>query len=114
MDIEGWEYRALHGLKGYYERLTGITVEFHHVNTMIDTVRCHIDDLGKSFYLVHVHVNNHDETYERGIPATIEMTFESKELSPGQETPSERSYPAAGLDSPNLVHERDYKLEFRG
>ena len=81
MDIEGWEYRSLYGLKDYYERLTGIVVEFHHLYTMIDTIRCHLDDLGKSFYIVHVHVNNYDGLDQWGIPTTIEMTFESKELS---------------------------------
>lgn len=114
MDIEGSEFRALHGLRGYYERLTGITVEFHHLTTMMDTVRRHVGDLGERFHIVHVHVNNFGGTDERGIPAIIEMTFESKEFSPGRDRPSERSYPVDGLDSPNAAHERDYRLEFRG
>ncbi len=114
MDIEGYEYRAIHGIKDYYERLTGITVEFHHLATMMDTVRRHVGDLGEHFHIVHVHVNNFNGTDERGIPATIEMTFESKELTPGKEMPSERSYPVDGLDSPNAAHERDYRLEFSG
>src|SRR3990167_2000991 len=113
IDIEGWEYRTLFGLKDYYERLTGLTVEFHHLNTMMDTVDSHINDLSKSFNIVHVHVNNYDGTDERRIPTTIEMTFESKEHSPGRNTPSERTYPVDGLDFPNLAHQTDYNLEFR-
>ena len=113
MDIEGWEYRALSGLKDYYERATGLAVEFHYLSTMMDRVRSHINELKKSFNIVHVHVNNYDGTYERGIPGTIEMTFENKEFSPVRERASQRIYPVAGLDSPNAINRIDYKLEFR-
>ena len=113
MDIEGWEYRALHGLRDYYERLTGLIVEFHYLHTMMETVRKHISDLGKSFDIVHVHVNNHDGTGERGMPKTIEMTFESKEYPPVTEKPSDRTYPVDGIDFPNMEHLTDYGLLFR-
>ena len=113
MDIEGWEYRALPGLRDHYERLTGLTVEFHHVNTMLDTVRRHVSELTKSFDIVHVHVNNGCMTDERAVPYMIEMTFESKGLYQGPVRVSERTYPVDGIDSPNDAHRTDYRLEFR-
>lgn len=113
MDIEGWEYRALSGLRDYHERLTGFTVEFHHVSTMLDTVRRHVSELAKSFDIVHVHVNNGCMTDERGVPHMVEMTFESKGLYQGPVRVSERTYPVDGIDSPNDAHRTDYRLEFR-
>lgn len=113
MDIEGWEYRALSGLEDHYDRLTGLVVEFHDLSTMLDIVRSHIIGLTKSFNIIHVHVNNYAGTDDRGIPNIIEVTFESKNFSLGTETQSERAYPVDGLDSPNIEHHTDYRLEFR-
>lgn len=113
MDIEGWEYNALGGLGDYCERVTGLAVEFHQVCYSLDEVRGHINNLEKFFNIVHVHVNNSGVTDERGIPELIEMTFESKTLSNFKESESQRKYPIDGIDLPNAVNNRDYKLEFR-
>ena len=112
MDIEGWEYRTLHGLRSYYERITGVVVEFHHVNTMLNTIDKHINDLKESFHLVHIHVNNYEGIDDRGTPFLIEVTFENKNLFAGPDRKSGREYPITNLDSPNNERRADYKLEF--
>lgn len=112
MDIEGWEYRTVHGLMSYYDRITGLVVEFHHVNTMLNTIDKHINDLKECFNIVHVHVNNHGGIDDKGTPHVIEVTFENKNLFPGPDTESGLEYPIKNLDSPNNKDKADYKLEF--
>lgn len=112
MDIEGWEYRTLHGLRNYYERISGLVVEFHHVCTMMKTIDRHINELRESFNIVHVHVNNFGGIDRKGTPFVIEVTFENKNLVAGLDRESEREYPIRNLDSPNDKDGADYELEF--
>lgn len=113
MDIEGWEYRTLYGLKNYYDRITGLVVEFHHVNTMLNTIDKHINKLKESFNIVHVHVNNHGGIDQKGTPFVIEVTFENKNLVPGPDRESGREYPIKSLDFPNNKRRADYGIEFK-
>ncbi|MEW6143612.1 MAG: FkbM family methyltransferase [Thermodesulfobacteriota bacterium] len=113
MDIEGWEYQSLPGLEDYFDRITGIAVEFHHVDTMLEDVCRSVSNLEKSLDIVHVHINNGGVIDERGIPDTVEMTFENKRLNQEPTRSSERTYPVDGLDFPNVTDRKDYKLEFR-
>jgi hypothetical protein len=112
IDIEGGEYRVLSGLADFYERVTGIVVEFHHVIFLRDLVRTHISDLKRSFDIVHVHVNNTKGVDESGMPDVIEVTFENKNLRSGDEKESERAYPAESLDYPNSTVFAEFKLLF--
>ena len=112
IDIEGGEYRVLSGLGDFYERVSGIVVEFHHVIFLRDLVRTHIADLNRSFDIVHVHVNNTLGVDENGMPDVIEVTFENKNLRSGDEKESERTYPAEGLDYPNSTIFAEFKLLF--
>lgn len=112
IDIEGWEYSTLSGILEYSPRITGLVVEFHHVNSLGFAAESSIRELTRYFDIVHVHVNNHDPTDGNGIPVTIEVTFENKSLREGPSVESGRDYPVEGLDSPNNSSLPDYRLEF--
>lgn len=112
MDIEGWEYSAVSGILEYSPRITGLVVEFHHVSSLGGAAESGIRELGRCFDVVHVHVNNHDDLGEDGLPTTIEVTFENKSLREGPSVESGRDYPVEGLDSPNNPSLPDYLIEF--
>lgn len=112
MDIEGWEYSVLPGLTDYYSRITGLVIEFHHVVSFPEVMEYSVKELQQQFDIVHVHVNNHDEVNEDGMPITIELTFENKSLRKEPAAESRLSYPVEGLDSPNNSYLPDYTLEF--
>jgi len=112
MDIEGWEYSAISGILEYSPRITGLVVEFHHVGSLGGAAESGIRELGRRFDIVHVHVNNHDDLGEDGLPTTIEVTFENKSLRKEPAAGSRRDYPVPGLDSPNNPSLPDYLIEF--
>ncbi len=112
MDIEGGEYRVLSGLKEYYGRITGLVIEFHFMIFMYDVIYNRISELKRYFNIVHIHANNLGGIDRRGMPMTIEVTFENKRLFSGRNMESEREYPVESLDYANYIGFRDYKLEF--
>jgi len=112
IDIEGGEYSLLSGLGEYYERVTGLVVEFHHIIFHRDLIGARISALRRSFDIVHVHVNNFKGIDERGMPYVFEVTFENKNLGNGDGKESEREYPVVGLDYPNSTWFADFKLLF--
>lgn len=112
MDIEGWEYSVLNDIKPYYERVSGLAVEFHHLDTLGHVADMHINDIKKFFDIVHVHVNNCGALNKKGKPGVLEMTFENKRLRGIEGKDSGHKYPIDGLDSPNSEDRPDYRLIF--
>jgi hypothetical protein len=112
MDIEGWEYAVLNGLRPFYDRISGLVVELHHLDKLKHVADVQINALRKYFYIVHVHVNNHSALDDNGRPQVVELTFENKQLSGNNEQESRYEYPIDGLDSRNMAYLADYKLEF--
>lgn len=112
MDIEGWEYSVLNGIKPFYDRISGLVVEFHHLDKLKHVADVHLNALKKHFDIVHIHVNSLSALDEKGRPQVVELTFENKRLSGNNGQESRYTYPIDGLDSPNMAYLADYKLEF--
>jgi len=112
MDIEGGEYEILSGLGDYYQRVTGLVIEFHFAILLRDRMETHLSQLRQQFDIVHIHVNNYKGVDEEGMPDVIEITLENKNLRNGSDKESEKMYPLEGLDYPNSYHLADYILLF--
>ena len=76
-DIEGGEYRLLDDLLRYNQLLTGLIIEFHDLDIMMDKVTQFISDF--PLKLVAVNVNNYGPM-KNNTPTVIECTFSSNYL----------------------------------
>lgn len=112
IDIDGAEYRVLSGLGDFYQRVTGLVVEFHYMIFLRDIILSHISGLKQFFDIVHVHINNHKGVDDHGTPEVIEVTFENKNLRNGKDKESERDYPIEGLDYPNTLEYSEFQTIF--
>ena len=72
IDIEGGEYRVLHDIIKYQNKIKNLIIEFHDVDLNLQK----IVDFIKQFKLnlIHTHPNNANFVH-KNIPAMIEMTF---------------------------------------
>jgi hypothetical protein len=78
IDIEGSEYRVLHDLINYQNKITGLIIEFHNVDLHIQRIINFIKEF--KLNLVHIHGQNAggEEYLDRnGDPTQIELTFSS-------------------------------------
>lgn len=71
-DIEGGEYRLLDEILKYEHRLTGIIIEFHDIDFMLERVTIFIEN--SNFKIVAINVNNYGMVNKK-IPTVIECTF---------------------------------------
>ena len=107
LDIEGAEYGLLDEILRLADRLTGLVIEFHDVQSNINRIESFIDQFPHG--LVHVHCNNYSSLGPQKIPGVVELSF-SRYFDAGR---SERGYPTE-LDQPNNPLNQDFKLSFNG
>jgi hypothetical protein len=114
MDIEGGEYLCLPQIKPYTDKINGMAIEFHGLDTSIEKFEEILDLLKEDFYIAHIHNNN----FSNLIPCTnltsiLEMTFINKRLISEDVRLSKAEYPIKGLDFPDWWRKKDtYKLVF--
>jgi hypothetical protein len=117
MDIEGWEYKTLSQLTPFFlNKINGLVVEFHDLFVAEKIFEETIEFLSESFYIAHVHANNHGGLIQDTVlPEVLEITFINKALFKMQEgypAYSARKYPLQGLDFPNNKMLDDIALLF--
>jgi FkbM family methyltransferase len=112
IDIEGSEYRILHDIDGFTDRIDAIAIEFHDIDIMADTFDAAVARLRKAFHIVHVHPDNTAGLSPSGQPNALEITFLNRALFEGEPARSEHSYPVIGLDAKNDPVLPDLKLHF--
>lgn len=126
MDIEGGEYRWLHGLTSeQLQSFRQIVIEFHGLYQDYDVrtessdnsaqikTEC-LEKLAQTHYIVHAHANNH-EGYrivdnQSILPNVIELTYIRKS-DVGELPLNTVPFPLAGLDMPNQAHTPDIALD---
>ena len=109
IDIEGNEYRILDQIIKYQERLSGLVIEFHNCDLMLQKIKQFIESLNLD--LVHIHVNNFGITTKDCFPTVIELTFSPKQYNSKREK-NESDFPVKLLDQPNDKKEKDLNISF--
>jgi hypothetical protein len=113
MDIEGAEYQCLPEALPYLDKLNGMAVEFHNLDTADREFDELLNKLSAEFYVVHVHGCNFAKCIKgTDIPAVLEITFINKKLMPAKTGLSRRKHPVSGLDAPCNKYKKDYELKF--
>jgi hypothetical protein len=115
IDIEGHEYRIIEDLLKNQDLITGMVIEFHDIDIMINLFTSIIDKLKGKFYITHIHANN-NSYYSKTIDNLIvyEITFINKNLIPN--TPQyfhTGIYNNADLDFRNNRELDDYLTDFK-
>ena len=106
MDIEGSEYEVLSQILERAERLTGIVIEFHDIESGIDRFLSSLSELSNSFCITHMHGNNYDSFLpEIEFPNVIELTLSRKGVHSSKL--SCLNAPISDLDSPNNPKSKD-------
>jgi hypothetical protein len=112
MDVEGWEYRTLFQLPPFFDKINGMTVEFHDLSTNGIVFENIIKYFSNQFHIAHVHANNYDKLIENtNLPRTIEVTFINRAMI-SDPVFSSRSYPVKDLDFPCNEKDDDIILPF--
>ena len=73
IDIEGSEYRILDEILIHQEKVTGMVVEFHFCDIMIERIEKFIEKF--NLKLIHIHANNSAFIDLNGDPCLMEITF---------------------------------------
>ena len=73
IDIEQWEYRILEDLLGQAHRITGLVIEFHHVDLNLERIKEFIDKF--PLPLIYTRANNYGHCTPGQLPLLIECTF---------------------------------------
>ena len=105
IDIEGSEYNFLDDIIKIQNKVIGLVIEFHHCNKNIDKILNFVEALKQD--LVHIHANNYENTNDKLIPDTLEITFARNPLILGkfQKLP----HP---FDSPNRSKNKEIEIQF--
>jgi hypothetical protein len=112
MDIEGDEYKALPHLAPYFDKINGLAIEFHGLNSP-EKFEDITELLLNSYYVAHIHANNScGHIINSTLPMLLEITFMHKNMLPGNVRPSTAKYPVKGLDFPNTKTLDDIVLDF--
>ncbi|HTA29857.1 MAG TPA: FkbM family methyltransferase [Candidatus Cybelea sp.] len=110
MDIEGAEYRVIGPLLEYEDRIDLMVIEFHDTEPLRQTFLSNINQLLRSYHIVHLHGNNAGGVAQDGFPELAEVTFLSRRF---QVPPVYRKeLPLGGIDAPNFPRKQDFKLRF--
>jgi hypothetical protein len=110
MDIEGAEYRVIGPLLEYEDRIDLMVIEFHDTEPLRQTFLFNIDQLLRSYQIVHLHGNNAGGVAQDGLPELAEVTFLSRRFQVASVYRNE--LPLGGIDAPNFPQKRDFKLRF--
>lgn len=111
MDIEGSEYDIMEEVLRFHDRLSGMAIEFHYLETNKNMFRMCIQNILTYFEVTHVHVNNAGNVSDDGWPALLEITFSNKQLAQGLQRFAGRHYSHAA-DEPNVEWKPDVLIEF--
>jgi hypothetical protein len=112
MDIENWEYRTLPQLVPFFDKINGLTVEFHELDIAEKKFEEIMDLFSTHFDIAHIHGNNAGGLiHDTKLPMILEITFINKALGVDSMVLSPHQYPIKGLDFPNIKQE-DIPLNF--
>ena len=109
VDIEGNEYRVLGQITEHQAKLSGLVIEFHNCDLMLEKIKLFIEKFDLD--LVHIHVNNFGIITKDGFPTVIELTFSPRKFNSKREE-NESNFPAQSLDQPNNKNEEDIRISF--
>ena len=109
IDIEGSEYRILEDIIENQSRITGLAIEFHDCDLMVEKIKLFIERFNLD--LVHIHVNNYGLIKKNGFPTVIELTFSHKKYNLRRDS-SENNFPIKNLDQPNNKNQTDDQIFF--
>jgi hypothetical protein len=113
MDIEHGEYRCLHQIEPYMNKLNGMVIEFHSLDICEERFEKIMQVLLKTFYVIHIHGNNKAElVHGTNMPNTLEITLINKNLITGDIMLSNKKYPLKNLDYPCNPTKEDIALNF--
>lgn len=102
-DIEGSEYAIADEIIASSGRFTGIAIEFHDVNRRLGEISAFLDQLRRTHFLDHVHVNSFSKVDSAGVPSVIEVSLSRRDLSPeGNVGKLDRLYIRHSLDGIEL------------
>ena len=109
VDIEGGEYNVLDQIIKYQNNLTGLAIEFHNCDLMLEEIRLFIKTFDLD--LVHLHVNNYGIVNKEGLPSVIELTFSPKSNNIRREQ-NDIIFPVPSLAQPNNENYEDLNIKF--
>jgi len=105
IDIEKWEYQILGDLIKYSDLIEGTVIEFHDLDTHLESIQKFIEAFPLN--LCHVHCNNYSPINKDKLPLSIECTFTNLSVDDAYEF----VFPNK-LDMPNKKDIADYVLTF--
>ena len=109
IDIEGNEYRVLDQIIDHQDKLSGMIIEFHNCDLMLERIKLFIERFNLD--LVHIHVNNFGIVTKEGFPTAIELTFSPKKYNLKREK-NENTFPVKSLDQSNDKSQKDFPISF--
>jgi hypothetical protein len=113
LDVEGAEYDLLPEIVRHADRVVGLAIEFHDLDTRAAEFATVMRLLDARFHIVHLHGNNYAPLiHGTKLPAALEMTLANKSISGPTPAEDRAVYPVAGLDYPNDPSKPDYLLDF--
>jgi hypothetical protein len=114
IDIEGHEYRIIDDIIKNQNLISGMVIEFHEIDVMIDLFTDIINKLKDKFYITHIHANN-ASFYSVDIDNLViyEITFINKVLVTYEpEYFKNGIYNKVDLDFRNIKELDDYSIEY--
>ena len=89
-------------------------IEFHFYDSITKDYNLAdiFNKLNKSFYLIHMHGNNHRGYIDFGIPQVLECTYVNKNLFTATPEKETNGFPIDGLDFSNCVARKDMTLNW--
>ena len=104
IDTEQWEYRILDDLIKHAHRVTGLVIEFHHVDLNLDRIKDFIEKF--PLPLVYTRANNYGHVSPSQLPLLIECTFSAFAV------PTSLPFKEAVIDMQNARKLPPYQLSF--
>lgn len=104
IDTEQWEYRILEDLIKNAHRITGLVIEFHHIDLHMERIKNFLDKF--PLPLVYTRANNYGNYTPDRLPLYIECTFSATAVQ--RVTP----FRSLSIDMPNSRKIPPYELSF--
>jgi hypothetical protein len=114
IDIEGHEYRIMDDILDNQDLISGMVIEFHDIDIMINVFTDFIKKLKDNFYITHIHANN-NSSYSAIIESLIvyEISFINKNvINKSPKYFQTGIYNKNNLDFRNIRELDDYLIEF--
>jgi hypothetical protein len=115
IDIEGHEYRIIDDIIKNQDLISGMVIEFHDIDIMIDLFTDIINKLKDKFYITHIHANNISHySVEIDNLVIYEITFINKFLVTKEPKYFQNGiYNKVGLDFRNIRELDDFIIEYK-